>query len=454
MNIFFANISHFLAQKTKATLLTFLLILSASSALAKEWVFVNQKEDLHMLYRLKFDEIGWRIVVDCCMDPSYYPLDTYEWVDVYDTPVTKVGIGGEKNIPILIFFNGSDEVVASIVCDNNGSNRKLYFEPIDDDKIKTVTSTTVSKDFLNSYNSLLQWVKTNAKGDLLQVTKGNYKKSGTTGGNASGKSTGKSTAKTSAKTSGKSTSKSTGKSTAKATEKPAAPKLPTRPQGFPSKIEILPETGKDTKCKFQFKSSGIQNKEYTIDLSAIPDKLPEIFNIPVSVNIGPSLDYLVSLGDYFYGTYMEESVYLNTTFYGTVISPHYRVQASEIFTADGKNNILTTSAIKLGDPIRIYFSQDENSAVKYLTIQLRLGLKQISGSSKMFDKSYEKKVCKEVNKYFKNLMTHFKKNGYKVQKLNNNEFTVTSSDWEVTFRNHLNDNFSYGDIGIQITKHI
>ena len=151
---------------------------------------------------------------------------------------------------------------------------------------------------------------------------------------------------------------------------------------------------------------------------------------------------------------MRKSVYSYGTFYGTEILPHYSVDASEIFTVDGKENVLTSSAFKLGSPIRIYFSQDENCEVKYLSIQLSLGLRQISGKAILFDKSYEKKVCKEADKYFNRLMTNFKKKGYDVKKTSKNEFTVTSSDYKVTFENRIHNNFSYGTIDIHIVKNI
>lgn len=231
-------------------------------------------------------------------------------------------------------------------------------------------------------------------------------------------------------------------------------KQPTIPKGFPSCIEIKSSSGQSSKneSEFQFVYNGKQNNEYIMDLSSLPDKLPEIFNIPIDKGIVPSIDYLVSLGDYFNGEYMQKSVWRSDVFYSTAIYPHYSIQASEAFAVDGKKTVLSSTAGSLSNPINFYFSQDENANVKYLTIQLSLGLKQITGAYKLFDTSYEKKACKEADKYFNNLINTFKKKGFRIEKQDKNKYRISMGDRVVTFENLLNNNFSYGTIHIMITK--
>lgn len=258
------------------------------------------------------------------------------------------------------------------------------------------------------------------------------------------------------KTTTSSNSKQTNKSK---TPKPSPqPQSPARPQGFPAAIEIKNiERLSKTESQFNFSYKGVSNKEYTIDLATLPEKLPEIFNIPLSKNVGPSLAYLVSSGDGFYGNYMEKFEWRSKNFtdvsYSTKVYPDYFVRASETFNINGKKNVLYSKEYgNQGTGVDIIFSQNPAGTVINQQIALYLGLKQTSGTFVLFDKSYEKKVCKAVDKYFNNLYKYFKEKGYDIEKRSKTEFEIKIPEGNITYKNNLNGNYSYGRIEIRIYK--
>ena len=242
--------------------------------------------------------------------------------------------------------------------------------------------------------------------------------------------------------------KGSGGNSGAAATKPSQPKTVARPKDIPSPIEITPATGND-KGLFTMQYKGGRENKATIDLGALPGNLPPCLNIPLDRSLSPSLEYLVSFGSSFSGCYMEKLVTNYGTFYSSKVEPQFEIETSRIFDVDNVKYVLTTEVSHMGAPVIVSFSQEENATVKCITIQLELRLKQLTVSKGV---ATEKKACKEVDKYFTNAMAQLKKAGFKVEKKDKNVFKVYKDGWSYTFENHMNNNYTYGNIRLLISR--
>lgn len=375
----------------------FLLVVMCPRGFARDYEFTigshNMDTDLLSVYEFKYS--GNELTL----------TNTWGWLgsmatdELLKEKIKSVEIGESG---IVYFINAADKIVAGVFSTADGSEGFILYVNEEGNLIKTKPKN-VGEDFAKDFQELKKLAsKRNAPQSSAPVKKETPKE-----------------------------------------------KKPVRPKGFPSSIEIKPYTGNgDTQFNFFF--NGEKDKDYTIDLSTLPEKLPAIFNIPVDKDINKSLDYLVSLGDMFNGFYMEKSTLSYGSPYSTCIYPLYWVISSEEFRVNGKLFILTSNVVTLGtSPISVSFTQEKDASVNSMTIQLRLGLRQMNGSTSSAD---DKKVCKAVDKYFESLINMFKKKGYKVEKEWKNRYYVKNGEWSFRFENRLNNNFTYGEIYVSIAK--
>lgn len=225
------------------------------------------------------------------------------------------------------------------------------------------------------------------------------------------------------------------------------------PKGFPSSIEKFSweqrRNWNPADCEFSFRYIGEGNKTLTIDLGTLIEKVPSIFNIPPSSNINAGLDYLTSLHYTFFGDYMEKRTLSNRTSYYTTVYPSYSIVLSQVFVADKKQCDLATYGSSF--PTRfnpsISFYQEKDGTVTGIIITANFGLTNLQENGNL-NKNVEKKAIKEVTKYINDLISQFKKKGYKVEERYKNHFSIQADGQKL----ELDFNNKNGEVAIRIYR--